>query len=145
MADFEINIYHPKILICLSKRCYRKYAAFCTILDYLSYLEGVSSIPSASIDGITSIALRNYFFRTKKNRVEVKTWIAELNWMGLIKNMERKEGTEIYLTDKGKEVYSNQVFHLVFSNLQEARESRVVAIIAMLIAIVSLFYSIIGN
>lgn len=142
MEDY-ININHPKFPLSMTRRNYRKYHTFCTVLDYLSTCDGICGLKTVSMKSLIDVSLRCcYIFKCRKNREEVNTWIAEMKWMGLIEAYVPEGPIELSLTEKGKEAYSSQTFHSVFSNLIEAKMSRRIAIVAVTIAIVSLFISL---
>ena len=65
--------------------------------------------------------------------------VAEMSWMNLIVNTgETSKNPNIKLTDEGFAAYKDQRFHSIAASLMEAKESRILATIAIVVSFITL-------
>lgn len=82
-------------------------------------------------------------WRLSAARVELI--VAEMSWMNLIVNTgETSKNPNIKLTEEGFAAYKNQRFHSIAASLLEAKESRLLATIAIVVSFVTLIATIIS-
>lgn len=86
-----------------------------------------------------------YDMEWKISVARVELIVVEMSWMNLIENTgDTSKNPNIKLTDQGFAAYKDQRFHLIAANLMEAKESRNLSIIALIISIFTLFVTVIG-
>ena len=77
--------------------------------------------------------------------VQMYLWIREMQLMGLIKISRSKKNDEIIinqLAEAGLQAFQKQTFHQIYANMISARESRKIAVVAIVISCLSLLMSI---
>lgn len=75
----------------------------------------------------------------------VELIVAEMSWMNLIVNTgETSKNPNIKLTDEGFTAYKDQRYHSIAASLMEAKESRILATIAIVVSFVTLIATIIS-
>ncbi len=75
----------------------------------------------------------------------VELIVAEMSWMNLIVNTgETSNNPNIKLTEEGFAAYKDQRFHSIAASLMEAKESRLLATIAIVVSFVTLIATIIS-
>lgn len=75
----------------------------------------------------------------------VELIVAEMSWMNLIVNTgDTSKNPNIKLTDEGFAAYKDQRFHSIAASLMEAKESRFLAIIAVVVSFVTLLGTIVS-
>ena len=134
-----INISHKFSEGEYSRRTLEKYYVFSIVIERLIFQEELSGVADCSYDSIVECV--NTCSKGKYNDDEwIGRWIAELKFMGFISSVEG-ESLRLQLTEKGKESYSQQTFQSIYAELMNARESRRLAIVAICISLVALFFS----
>jgi hypothetical protein len=81
----------------------------------------------------------------KLSAARVELIVAEMSWMNLIVNTgETSKNHNIKLTEEGFAAYKDQRFHSIAASLMEAKESRLLATIAIVVSFVTLIATIIS-
>lgn len=81
----------------------------------------------------------------KLSKSKVELIVAEMSWMNLIvKTGETSKNPNIKLTEEGFAAYKDQRFHSIAASLMEAKESRLLALIAIVVSLVTLIATIIS-
>ena len=81
----------------------------------------------------------------KLSKARVELIVAEMSWMNLIVNTgETSKNPNIKLTEEGFAAYKDQRFHSIAASLMEAKESRLLATIAIVVSFVTLIATIVG-
>ena len=124
-----------------------KYLIFATVLDMLAHILVEEQMGLQQSHTLTTYEIRDRLRNDKQlSKVikpyadkQINEWISELSWMGLIQRVsERTENSVISLTKEGLVAYQNQSLHQVAASLLEARESRHLSKVAIVIAIISI-------
>ena len=124
-----------------------KYLIFATVLDMLAHILVEEQMGLHNSHTLTTYEIRDKLHNDKQLSAIIKPypveqineWISELSWMGLIQRVsERTENSVISLTKEGLVAYQNQSLHQVAASLLEARESRHLSKVAIVIAIISI-------
>lgn len=75
----------------------------------------------------------------------VELIVAEMSWMNLIVNTgDTSKNPNIKLTEEGFAAYKDQRFHSIAASLMEAKESRRMAMIAIVVSFITLLATIIS-
>lgn len=74
----------------------------------------------------------------------IKLIVPEMSWMNLIVCTGEKENPNIKLTDEGFAAYKDQRFHSIAASLMEAKESRKLSVIAIVISFITLIVTAIS-
>lgn len=81
----------------------------------------------------------------KLSAARVELIVAEMSWMNLIVNTgETSKNPNIKLTEEGFAAYKDQRFHSIAASLMEAKESRLLATIAIVVSFITLIATIIS-
>lgn len=81
----------------------------------------------------------------KLSKARIELIVAEMSWMNLIVNTgETSKNPNIKLTEEGFAAYKDQRFHSIAASLMEAKESRLLALIAIVVSFVTLIATIIS-
>ena len=85
--------------------------------------------------------------RTRNNREFCNTAIAEFRWMGMIGFEDIDDGSDVYVYALPPlfDAFRSRTFHINYSNLEEARESRVLSLVALVIALASLGFTLMNR
>lgn len=70
-------------------------------------------------------------------------WVDDMARMGIIELEKPKTFREISLTEYGIETYKKQLFHYMSASQYEAEYSRELAFIAIVVAVISMFGTIV--
>ena len=70
-------------------------------------------------------------------------WVDDMARIGIIELEKPKTFREISLTEYGIETYKKQLFHSMSASLYEAKYSRELAFIAIVVAVISMFGTIV--
>lgn len=82
---------------------------------------------------------------TKLSAARVEMIVAEMSWMNLIVNTgETSKNPNIKLTEEGFAAYKDQKYHSIAASLIEAKASRLLATIAIVVSFVTLIATIIS-
>jgi len=86
-----------------------------------------------------------YDMEWKLSAARVELIVAEMSWMNLIVNTgETSKNPNIKLTQEGFAAYRDQRFHSIAASLMEAKESRLLSTIAIVVSFVTLIATIIS-
>lgn len=99
----------------------------------------------ARLSELVDVLLRcTYSLKTKNNREFCNTIIAEFAWMGMIEFEEYKDDGDVYIyaLEPLFDAFRTRVFHSSYAQLKEARESRFLSFVALVVALISLIISI---
>lgn len=81
----------------------------------------------------------------KLSAARVELIVAEMSWMNLIVNTgETSKNPNIKLTEEGFAAYKDQRFHSIAASIMEAKESRLLATIAIVVSFITLIATIIS-
>lgn len=81
----------------------------------------------------------------KLSAKRVELIVAEMSWMSLIVNTgETSKNPNIKLTEEGFAAYKDQRYHTIAASLMEAKTSRLLATIAIVVSFVTLITTIIS-
>lgn len=79
------------------------------------------------------------------SRIRVEQIVAEMSWMSLIVNTgDTSKNPNIKLTGEGLAAYKDQRFHSITASLMEAKESRMLATIAIVVSFITLLATIVS-
>lgn len=129
-----------------------KYYVMSLVLDILVRKMVVNSITKANEVEIPfkelmqEIRIDSTFdIEWKLSAARVELIVAEMSWMNLIVNTgETSKNPNIKLTEEGFAAYKDQRFHSIAASLMEAKESRLLATIAIVVSFVTLIATIIS-
>lgn len=117
-----------------------RYTTVCLVLDYFCYLNSLQMDKAETIEKLINIVFnKTSFCRTSSNVSMVRTAIVNMTMAGLL--YEVKDGYYT-ISDQGKAAYINQSYHIVSADLYQAKASRNLSIIAIIVAIAGIFLSI---
>lgn len=135
-----INISHNFTDREYSKKNLEKYFVFSHVIEYLALLEGATILSDCSIESLQKIVAK--CSRGKYKDPEwIGRWIAELKFMGIVKCRDG-DGVRFQLTDAGKDMYRQQTFQSIYSDLLDAKESRNLTIMAIVVSVIALVISV---
>lgn len=119
-----------------------RYTTYCLTLDYFCLFEGLLQVQQkTSEEALCGLFFKKTNFRKSKiNQTIVTTALKEMIMLGLVNS----SNDELTITDDGKRAYINQHYHIVLSNLNADKQSRMLSLIAIVIAFISLFLTIIS-
>ncbi len=121
-----------------------KYYIFTTVLDYLlanQWFCGLDAVSISSVqEWLIKRATRSYMWGVSV--AQTKLWLQELVWLKMISLNEEKQ--ELSLTQTGYEACQDQRFHSVYASLLEAKHSRQIAILALVIAFITAIFTFIS-
>ena len=136
-----INISHNYNERKYFKKSLEKYFVFSNTIEYLIFQERISNLADCSLESLQEM-IKKCSNGKIKDEEWIKRWIAELSFMGLIECVE-SEPVQFRLTEAGKESYRQQTFQSIYSTLLNAKDSRCLSIIAIIIAVLAVILSII--
>ena len=117
-----------------------RYKTYCMVLDQLCYFNSLiktTEIKRSKIEDYIFTSIK----RNKENEVIVNTAIASMLMSGLI---SEDNNNNFELTSLGIEAYAKQTYHLVAANLAEAKASRNLSTVAIIIAIVTMLITVVS-
>lgn len=113
-----------------------RYTTICIVLDYYCYMNSLGEDVAQSIKFLVDMVLKKSSFHdTKNNRTMIQTVIVNMKMMGLLVDCGSNYLT---ISNKGKETYINQSYHMAAANLYQANSSRKLAIVAVWISVIGL-------
>lgn len=116
-----------------------RYKTYCIILDQLCYNNSLTRV-----EEINRTVIENYIFklikRNKRNEAIVNTAIGSMLMSGLIS----EHNNNFKLTPIGINAYREQTYHLIVANLTEAKASRIISEVAIIISLVSISITIVS-
>ena len=129
-----------------------KYYVVSLVLDILVRRMVINSITNANEVEIPFKELMQEIWKDSTHDMEwnisiarVELIVAEMSWMNLIVNTgDTSKNPNIKLTDEGFAAYKDQRFHSIAASLMEAKESRNLAIIAVVVAFITLLATIVS-
>ncbi len=135
-----INISHNLSDKEFSRRNLEKYFVFSQVIELLVFLEqtrGLTDCPHGMmVDTIKSCSKGKI-----KDEEWINRWIAELKFMGAIETTA-SDSIRFRITQTGYDLYRQQTFQSIYSNLKNAKDSRLLSIVAICISIVAIILSI---
>ena len=126
-----------------------KYYVISLVLDILVRRMSISSSGDIEIsfEELMKEIWKNstYDMEWKLSAARVELIVAEMSWMNLIVNTgETSKNPNIKLTQEGFAAYKDQRFHSIAASLMEAKESRLLSTIAIVVSLVTLIATIIS-
>ena len=129
-----------------------KYYVMSLVLDILVRRMVINSITNANEVEIPFKELMQEIWKDSTSDMELKISIArvelivaEMSWMNLIVNTgDTSKNPNIKLTDEGFAAYKEQRFHSIAASLMEAKESRSLTIIAVVVSFITLLATIVS-
>ena len=129
-----------------------KYYVMSLVLDILVRRMVINSITNANEVEIPFKELMQEIWKDSTSDMEwnisiarVELIVAEMSWMNLIVNTgDTSKNPNIKLTDEGFAAYKEQRFHSIATSLMEAKESRSLAIIAVVVSFITLLATIVS-
>lgn len=116
-----------------------RYTTICLILDYYCYMNvSVGDVINSRGWFIQYVLNQSEIKDTDTNRTIINTVITNMVMIGLL----CENNGELYITDKGKQAYIDQTYHMEAASLYEAKESRRLALIAIVISVVSILFAV---
>ena len=117
-----------------------RYTTFCLILDYYCYMNVSIGDVINNRDWLIQYVLnRSNTKDNEKNRTIINTAITNMVMIGLL-----VEGNgQLFITDKGKRAYINQTYHTVAASLYEAKQTRRLSSMAIIVSVISVVLAII--
>lgn len=126
-----------------------KYMFICLVLDELAFLKFYEKQDIISSKALYKRIGKMMSYGLQNNPIALlDIWLADMQFMGLIKITISKEYDEILiyqLTEDGIRAYQNQTFHQIYANLLAAKRSRVLAMIAIGLSLISLLIPILKS
>lgn len=121
-----------------------KYFFISTILDFMTLAKenGYLKINKNDVEAIVK-SWGTYSLNVTVPIKRIHKWVDDMVRMGLIKLEKPKTFREISLTEYGEDAYKKQLFHSMSATMYEAKCSRELAFIAIIIAIASIFVNVI--
>ena len=123
-----------------------KYMFICLVLDELIFRKYFEKGEDMSITFLRKRLQKKMSYSLHNRPIALlEVWIFEMQVMKLLTLSTCKENSEIIvskLTERGERAYQNQTYHQIYANLLVAKRSRVLAIIAMYISIISLILTL---
>ncbi len=105
----------------------------------------VSLQSGSSVSFVHSMENSTFDMEWKLSAARVELILAEMSWMNLIVNTgETSKNPNIKLTEEGFAAYKDHRFYSIAASLMEAKESRLLATIAIVVSFVTLIATIIG-
>jgi len=85
--------------------------------------------------------------KTRNNREFCNTAIAEFGWMGMVGYEDIDDGSDVYVYALPPlfDAFRSRTFHSNYANLEEARESRLLSLVALVIALASLGFTLMNR
>ncbi len=121
-----------------------KYYIFTTVLDYLLANQWFCGLDSVSVSSVKELLYKRgtWGYMWGVSAAQADLWLHELVWLKMISFNEEKQ--ELSLTHAGYEACQDQRFHSVYASLLEAKRSRQIAFIALVIAILTAIFTLIS-
>ena len=129
-----------------------KYYVMSLVLDILVRKMVFNSITNANEVEIPFKDLMQEIWKDSTSDMEwnisiarIELIVAEMSWMNLIVNTgDTSKNPNIKLTEEGFAAYKDQKFHSIAASLMEAKESRRLAIIAVVVSFITLLATIVN-
>ena len=116
-----------------------RYTTFCLVLDYYCYMNISVGDVINNQDWLIQHVLKQSEIRdTKDNRTIINTAITNMGMIGLL----CESNGQLFITDKGKQAYMDQTYHMTVDSLYEAKETRRLSRIAIVISVASILLAI---
>lgn len=116
-----------------------RYTTFCLVLDYYCYMNISVGDVINNRDWLIQHVLKQSEIRdTKDNRTIINTAITNMVMIGLL----CESNGQLFITDKGKQAYMDQTYHMTVASLYEAKETRRLSRIAIVISVASILLAI---
>ena len=110
-----------------------RYTSMCVVLDYYCFMNSIESDVACTLDHLIGLVFnKSSFDDTEENRTMVQTTIINMKMMGLL--YAHTQDT-LAITNKGKQAYIDQTYHLATANLYQANASRKLSIVAIGVAV----------
>ncbi len=122
-----------------------KYFFISIILDFMMLARdnGNHKINKNDVEAIVN-SWGTYSLNMKVPVNRIHMWVDDdMERMGIIELEKPKTFREISLTEYGIETYKKQLFHFMSASLYEAKYSRELAFIAIVVAVISMFGTIV--
>ena len=117
-----------------------KYFVFSQVIELLVFLEKTRGLTDCSLKMIVDTIKKCSRGRIKDEEW-INRWVAELTFMDAIETTA-SNSIRFRITKTGYDLYRQQTFQTVYSNLKNAKGSRVLSIIAISISIVAIILSV---
>ena len=118
-----------------------RYTTMCIVLDYYCFMNSVNSDVACTIDHLQDLVFKKSSFDdTEENRIIVQTTIVNMKMMGLL---DAHTLDTLAITNRGKQAYIDQTYHLATANLYQANASRRLSMIAIGVAFAGVFLTLI--
>lgn len=119
-----------------------RYTTFCLVLDKYCYTNILVGDKGYSYDRLTLYVLKQSEIKdTQNNRTIINTAIINMVMIGLLCE---NEGL-LFITNNGKQAYIDQTYHMTVASLYEAKETRRLSKIAIIISIGSILFAVISS
>ena len=116
-----------------------RYTTLCLILDYYCYMNvSVGDVINSRDWFIQYVLKQSEIKDTDTNRTIINTVITNMVMIGLL----CENRGELIITNNGKQAYIDQTYHMEAASLYEAKESRRLSLIAVVISIVSILLAV---
>ena len=142
MVNFDLKSGRKELM----RRNASKYLFFAWTLDRLVQYKIYKNAERINIGYIDkSIYDTGLLKRGKESEEDVNRWLQEMILMGLIR-LEDDHDIDQELIDilpKGVEAYKNQTYHVIAAQMMEADESRKMARMAVILAVLSIIITIV--
>ena len=135
-----INISHNLSDREFSQKDLEKYYVFSQVIELLVFLEKTQGLTDCSLNMIVDTIKKCSRGRIKDEEW-INRWVAELTFMDAIERTASKS-IRFRITTTGYDLYRQQTFQTLYSNLKNAKGSRVLSIIAISISIVAIILSV---
>ena len=118
-----------------------RFTTICIVLDYFCYMNSLCrDVGKRRNDMVQCVLNQSSFSNTKDNKIKINTAISNMIMMGFL-----SENNDILtITDAGKQAYISQTFHLATASLYEAKETRHLSKIAIVVSIISVLLTAIS-
>ena len=137
MVNFDLKDGRKELM----RRNASKYLFFAWTLDRLVQYQIYYKAERINIGYIDkSIYDTGLLKKCKESEEDVNRWLQEMILMGLIRLEDNHEIDQelLYILPKGIEAYKNQTYHVIAAQMMEADESRKMAKLAVVLAVLSI-------
>lgn len=142
MVNFDLKTGRKELM----RRNALKYLFFAWTLDRLVQYQIYYKAERINIGYIDkSIYDTGLLKKCKESEEDVNRWLQEMILMGLVRLEDNHEIDQelLYILPKGIEAYKNQTYHVIAAQMMEADESRKMAKLAVVLAVLSIIITIV--
>ena len=118
-----------------------RYTTICLVLDYFCLMNSQKVDVEIALSKLVDFVIEKSSFKdTNNNRVWIETTIGNMQMIGLL---IETDSSLLTITDLGLSAYSSQLYHQTAASLYEAKASRLLAKLAIYIALAGIVFTIV--